>query len=107
MAIKGENTVDGSRRGQVWVAAGGLLGALAASSCCILPLVLFGLGIRGAWIGNLTQLAELAVEQARYEAAAADRFPNQRRAEPPPLRGRVTMECRRSGCGVNLGDAAP
>ena len=30
---------------------------MAASSCCILPLVLFGLGISGAWIGNLTQLA--------------------------------------------------
>lgn len=39
------------------VAAGGILGALAASSCCILPLVLFGLGIGGAWMGNLTALA--------------------------------------------------
>lgn len=39
------------------VATGGLLGALAASSCCILPLVLFSLGISGAWIGNLTALA--------------------------------------------------
>jgi mercuric ion transport protein len=39
------------------VAAGGLLGALAASSCCILPLALFTLGISGAWIGNLTAMA--------------------------------------------------
>lgn len=39
------------------MAAGGLLGAFAASSCCILPLVLFGLGVSGAWIGNFTQLA--------------------------------------------------
>ena len=39
------------------MAAGGLLGALAASSCCIVPLVLFGLGISGAWIGSLTRLA--------------------------------------------------
>ena len=38
-------------------AAGGILGALAASSCCILPLALFMLGISGAWIGNLTTLA--------------------------------------------------
>jgi len=37
-------------------AAGGVLGALAASSCCIVPLVLFTLGIGGAWIGNLTAL---------------------------------------------------
>jgi len=35
----------------------GLLGALAASSCCILPLVLFALGASGAWISNFTQLA--------------------------------------------------
>src|ERR1700736_697489 len=47
----------GIRRGQTLVAAGGILGAIAASSCCILPLVLFSLGISGAWIGNLTALA--------------------------------------------------
>src|SRR5262249_2824105 len=57
MPIKDENTAGGSGRGPAWMAAGGLLGALAASSCCILPLVLFGLGIGGAWIGNFTQLA--------------------------------------------------
>ncbi|MGH6807028.1 MAG: mercuric transporter MerT family protein [Ensifer adhaerens] len=39
------------------VAAGGILGAIAASSCCIIPLILFSLGIGGAWIGNLTALA--------------------------------------------------
>src|ERR1700736_6040100 len=44
-------------RTQKLVAAGGILGAIAASSCCIAPLVLFSLGIGGAWIGNLTALA--------------------------------------------------
>lgn len=39
------------------IAVGGVLGALAASSCCILPLVLFSLGISGAWIANFTALA--------------------------------------------------
>ena len=39
------------------VAVGGILGAFAASSCCLVPLVLFGLGIGGAWISNLTALA--------------------------------------------------
>ena len=34
-------------------AAGGVLGALAMTSCCILPLVLFSLGATGAWIGRL------------------------------------------------------
>jgi len=37
--------------------AGGVLAALGASSCCILPLVLFSIGVSGAWIGNLTALA--------------------------------------------------
>src|SRR6516225_9579052 len=44
-------------RTQKILAAGGVIGALAASSCCIGPLVLFGLGVSGAWIANLTQLA--------------------------------------------------
>jgi mercuric ion transport protein len=44
-------------RAQKFLAAGGVIGALAASSCCIVPLGLFGLGVSGAWIANLTQLA--------------------------------------------------
>ena len=44
-------------RTQHLLAAGGVLGALAASSCCVAPLVLFGLGVSGAWIANLTRLA--------------------------------------------------
>lgn len=47
----------GEARRQHLVAAGGILGALAASSCCIVPLILFGLGVSGAWIGTLTALA--------------------------------------------------
>ena len=39
------------------LAGGGLIGALAASSCCLVPLALFGIGIGGAWIGYLTRLA--------------------------------------------------
>ena len=38
------------------LASGGALGAIAMSSCCVLPLVLFSLGVTGAWIGNLTVL---------------------------------------------------
>jgi mercuric ion transport protein len=40
-----------------FVAVGGILGALGASSCCTIPLVLFSVGISGAWIANLTALA--------------------------------------------------
>ena len=47
----------GGLRQQKVFAIGGVLGAIAASSCCILPLILFSVGIGGAWIGNLTALA--------------------------------------------------
>jgi mercuric ion transport protein len=57
MTINEESQIAGLQRRQRLMAAGGLLGALAASSCCILPLILFGLGASGAWIGNFTQLA--------------------------------------------------
>lgn len=57
MTVKEEHIAADSGRGQTLLAAGGLLGALAASSCCILPVVLFSLGVSGAWIGNFTQLA--------------------------------------------------
>src|SRR6266436_10279616 len=57
MTINQADHIPDNRRGQKLMAAGGLLGALAASSCCILPLVLFSLGVSGAWIGNFTQLA--------------------------------------------------
>lgn len=44
------------RRAQKIAAAGGLFGAIAASSCCVVPLVLVSLGASGAWIGSLTVL---------------------------------------------------
>src|SRR5215470_7609585 len=55
MTINQESQMAGPQRGQRLMAAGGLLGALAAATCRILPLVLFGLS--GAWIGTFTQLA--------------------------------------------------
>src|SRR2546422_6995325 len=57
MTINPEDRMADGQRQQWLMAVGGLLGALAASSCCILPLVLFSLGVSGAWIGNFTQLA--------------------------------------------------
>jgi mercuric ion transport protein len=44
-------------KGTTLLAAGGILAALGASSCCVLPFALFTLGVSGAWIGNLTALA--------------------------------------------------
>jgi mercuric ion transport protein len=57
MTINQNHPIADHRQRQGLMAAGGLLGALAASSCCILPLALFGLGVSGAWIGNFTRLA--------------------------------------------------
>lgn len=44
------------RRQRTIFTSGSALGAVAMSSCCIVPLVLFSLGITGAWIGNLAAL---------------------------------------------------
>ena len=48
-------TGDGDRK-KAWFAAGGVVGAILASACCVLPLVLVTVGISGAWISNLTAL---------------------------------------------------
>src|ERR1700758_3598776 len=57
MTFKEQDREATVRRGSQLMAVGGILSALAASSCCILPMVLFGLGVSGAWIGNFTRLA--------------------------------------------------
>ena len=46
----------GKVKTQGWLAAGGVIGAILASSCCVVPFALFTLGISGAWISNLTAL---------------------------------------------------
>ena len=51
--------LDRNRRtvgGQKLLAAGGIVAALGAASCCVIPFVLFVLGVSGAWISNLTAL---------------------------------------------------
>src|SRR5215831_14757664 len=63
MAIQSEPTANtagenvASRPAERLTAIAGVLGAIAASSCCVLPLVFVSLGVSGAWIGNLTALA--------------------------------------------------
>ncbi len=47
--------IDDETRKTVF-ASGSVLGALAMSSCCIVPLVLFSVGLSGAWLGKLTAL---------------------------------------------------
>ena|SRR5271168_5013647 len=57
MIVNQADPIEANQRWQRLMAAGGLFGALAASSCCILPLALFAVGISGAWIANFTRLA--------------------------------------------------
>ncbi len=38
------------------LALGGIVAALGAASCCVIPFALFLAGVSGAWIGNLTAL---------------------------------------------------
>ena len=40
-----------------FLAAGGVIGAIVASSCCVIPLVLALLGVSGAWMSNLRAMA--------------------------------------------------
>lgn len=50
------NAEDGQRSRAGLIAAGGVLGAIAASSCCVLPLLFFSVGVSGAWLGQLAAL---------------------------------------------------
>ena len=38
------------------LATGAIVGAILASACCVVPLLLVMIGISGAWISNLTAL---------------------------------------------------
>ena len=48
---------DFSTRTARLVSLGGIMAALGAASCCVVPFALFTLGVSGAWISNLTALA--------------------------------------------------
>lgn len=68
-----EATIAGARpagrAGKTLFSVGSVFGAVAASSCCILPVVLFSLGAGGAWIGNLTALAPYQPYSVAFTAA--------------------------------------
>lgn len=51
-----EGTPEKTGTGRILLSAGGILAALAAASCCVLPFALFVIGVSGAWIGNLAAL---------------------------------------------------
>lgn len=52
-----ESLVEPPSAPKLFVTGGAILGALLASSCCVLPLAFLLLGISGAWIANVSALA--------------------------------------------------
>lgn len=54
--VGAEEAVASAERRARFLAVGGILAALGAASCCVVPFGLFLLGVSGAWIGNLTAL---------------------------------------------------
>ncbi len=42
--------------GVALLSVGGIVAALGAATCCVVPFGLFLAGVSGAWIGNLTAL---------------------------------------------------
>ena len=55
--VSGEFSGDRSGTLKSIAAGSGFLAAVAASSCCAIPLALFMAGVGGAWVGNLTALS--------------------------------------------------
>jgi mercuric ion transport protein len=55
-AAREADPMESSMRKAGLASVGGILAALAAASCCVVPFALFTLGIGGAWISNLTAL---------------------------------------------------
>lgn len=52
----GERAASDPDRKKGIAVTGSVIGAVLASSCCIVPLALITLGVSGAWIGKLTAL---------------------------------------------------
>ena len=84
---------ESGQSGERLLATGAVLGAIAASSCCVLPLVFVSVGISGAWIGTLTKLAPY---QPIFLAVAAGCIT----AGFWSIYGRKQVVCERPGCGT-------
>ncbi|WP_222873573.1 mercuric transporter MerT family protein [Hankyongella ginsenosidimutans] len=86
-----------------WLATGGLIGAVLASSCCVVPLVLVTLGVSGAWIGSLTALepyklffvlVTLALLAGASGTSIVGASPIVSKAAIAPVRSRRASPCR-------------
>lgn len=43
-------------KGGFWLLLAGMLAAIGASACCVIPLILLALGIGGSWLSSLSVL---------------------------------------------------
>ncbi len=55
VAIRAKPGIDERTKRTIFTSGSGL-GALAMSSCCVVPVALFSLGVTSVWIGNLSAL---------------------------------------------------
>ena len=53
----GQSQSGSEPRGTGLLATGGIVAAIGAASCCVLPLALTLLGVSGAWMANLRTLS--------------------------------------------------
>ncbi len=53
--VRAKPGIDARTKRTIFTSGSGL-GALAMSSCCVVPVVLFSLGVTSVWIGNLSAL---------------------------------------------------
>ncbi|MGE0499616.1 MAG: mercuric transporter MerT family protein [Rhizobiaceae bacterium] len=54
LANRGVEPVERGFDRAALLSVGGIVAALGAATCCVVPFALFFAGISGAWIGNLT-----------------------------------------------------
>ena len=50
------STAQRAAPGPRLLSLGGIVAAFGTASCCVIPFLLFTVGVSGAWIGNLTAL---------------------------------------------------
>ncbi len=74
-------------------ALGSVLGAVGASSCCVLPVALFTLGATGPWIGELTALSPYQPYLLAFSIAAIG-------LGILELRRRARIECAGESCAA-------
>ena len=106
MTIKEDNRIPMTSRGPGLLAAGVILAAPGAASCCLVPFAVFMARINGAWTGNLAALepyqpflAAIAVACLGYGSTSSIGSPRQCAPRVRTARAHLPMASARSPCG--------